>query len=240
MAKKEQGDGFWPRMIITMVVVVWAAILGGSWLGHRIVEKQRSGEEPSQALNIPTPRPRPWKTADPALQKEVDEQRAGATSQKSPTPTITASPLTSSPAVSPSPEPSPSPEASPQSRPDPSPSREEPKSAPRPTETPEATPVSASPEPASTPEDPVPTPAVASSGSYQLQFGAFSNEANARERAAQLAAQGQEVHIDEIHGEQGTFYRVRGGNFGAEGEAREQAERLRSLGVEVHVVGGGR
>ncbi len=98
----------------------------------------------------------------------------------------------------------------------------------------------ATPSPASVPEEPVPTPAVAASDPYQLQFGSFSNEANARERAEQLAAQGQEVHIDEIQTEQGVFYRVRGGVFNAEAEARNQAEHLRGLGVEVYVVGGGR
>lgn len=240
MAKKEQGDGFWPRIIITMVVVVWAAILGGSWLGHRIVEKQRGGEDTSQALNIPTPRPRPWKTADPALQKEVDEQRAGGAADRSPTPTITASPVTASPTASPAPAASPRPEASSEPPSDSSPTPEDSPPVPRPTESPEPTPVVATPSPASVPDEPVPTPAVAASDSYQLQFGSFSNEANARERAEQLVAQGQEVHIDEIQTEQGVFYRVRGGVFNAEAEARNQAEHLRGLGVEVYVVGGGR
>jgi len=240
MAKKEQGDGFWPRMIITMVVVIWAAILGGSWLGHRIVEKQRSGEDTSQALNIPTPRPRPWKTADPALQKEVEELRAGGSADRSPTPTITASPVTASPTASPDPASSPRPEVSPEFQPESSPAPRDSTPTPRPTESPEPTPVSATPSPTSAPEEPVPTPAVAASGSYQLQFGSFSNEANAQERADQLASQGQEVHIDEIRTEQGVFYRVRGGVFDAEAEARNQAEHLRGLGVEVYVVGDGR
>jgi cell division septation protein DedD len=239
MARKEQGDGFWPRIIITMVVVIWAAILGGSWLGHRIVEKQRSGEDTSQALNIPTPRPRPWKTADPAIQKEVDEQRAGGALERSPIPTITASPVKASPTAAAVPALSPSPEASPEPSFDSSPTPEASTPSPRPTERPQPTPVAAPPSP-SVPEEPVPTPAVAASDSYQLQFGSFSNEANARERAEQLLAQGQEVHIDEIQTEQGVFYRVRGGVFNAEAEARNQAEHLRALGVEVYVVGGRR
>jgi len=247
MAKKEQGDGFWPRMIITMVVVVWAAILGGSWLGHRIVEKQRSGEESSQALNLPTPRPRPWRTADPALQKEVDEQRAGVTrTGQSPTRTVTASPVAASPSPQASPdarpspdvEPSPAPEpsATPEARPEPSPEPRTPSPTPKAIERPKPTPVAESASPTPAPREPEPTPTAASAGSFQLQFGSFSSQENAQDLAGRLSSAGQEAHIDAVETERGTFYQVRGGIFHDESTARDQADRLRSSGIDVYVV----
>lgn len=243
MAKKEQGDGFWPRMIITMVVVIWAAILGGSWIGHKIVEKQRSGATASQELNIPSPRPKPWRTADPSLQQEIEEQRQGLSRPgQAPGRTVTASPVVApaSPRAKAAPvASSPSPAASTAATPEPKPTEQPEETAP---EKPSPTPVAAAPPaspkaPASPAGPPEPTPATqASSGSYQLQFGSFSKEEYARELATRLAAEGQEARIDTVQTGQGTFFRVRGGDFADESTARTQADRLRGAGIDVYVV----
>lgn len=244
MAKTEQSDGFWPRMIITMVVVTWAAILFGSWIGHKIVDKQRQGDTASQELNIPDPKPRPWRTADPRLQKELEDQRQGLDkSGKTPSRTVTASPVAAqaSPKAAQSPQAPESPQAAESPQAEESPDAEsspvaqaEPKPAVQtPAPTPEKT---AAPSPAASAEGPVPTPEANAAAGYQLQFGSFSKEEYAKELAEKLAAEGQDARIEAIQTENGTFYRVRGGDYSDETAARSQADRLRGAGIDVYVV----
>lgn len=240
MAKTEQGDGFWPRMIITMVVVTWAAILFGSWIGHKIVDKQRKGDTASQELNIPDPKPRPWRTADPKLQQELEDQRKGLDKGgRTPAKTVTASPVAAEPSpkadespkapVSPEAEASPAAESSPVAQAEPKPAAEPPTPTPAKTSAPP-------PSPAASSEAPAPTPEAGSAAGYQLQFGSFSKEEYAKELAEKLAAEGQDARIEAIETENGTFYRVRGGDYSDETAARSQADRLRGAGIDVYVV----
>ena len=40
MSKQERvNDGFYSKVIIAAVVVVWVSLVGGNWLGHYVVEK---------------------------------------------------------------------------------------------------------------------------------------------------------------------------------------------------------
>lgn len=239
MAKKEQNDGFWPRFVITLVVVVWVALVGGNWLGHFVISKVE--DNPSQAaadeLNIPSPRPKPWRTADPALQREIDEQRQGLSGEgsKKPAQVVTASPVPQKEDGEEKPKeqamatPAPKPEKKPAAE-KPAPPAEE--APPAPAATPETAESPAANEP------PEPTPAggpAAASSDYQLQFGSFSSEENARELARKLEAEGQTASVEAVQTDSGTVYRVSGGSYADESSAKAQADRLRGAGIDVYV-----
>ena len=92
--------------------------------------------------------------------------------------------------------------------------------------------------PEDSPEAPEPTPTSQAhgGGSYQLQFGSFSQEDYARELVDKLAREGQDARVETLQTDQGTFYRVRGGSFSDEGAARNQADKLRGSGLDAFVV----
>jgi cell division protein FtsN len=79
--------------------------------------------------------------------------------------------------------------------------------------------------------------AVVSQGRYLLQFGAFSNPANAERLKEQLNTQGQEAKVEKVESKTGVLYRVKGPSFDSAEEAERLARNLRTQSFQVFVVG---
>ena len=79
--------------------------------------------------------------------------------------------------------------------------------------------------------------AVVGEGQFLLQFGAFSDPANAERLKAQLHSQGQEAKVEEVESKAGVLYRVKGPNFDSAEEAERLGRNLRIQGFQVFVVG---
>lgn len=84
---------------------------------------------------------------------------------------------------------------------------------------------------------PVVGKAVVGEGRFLLQFGAFSNEANAERLKDQLNAQGQEAKVEIVESPTGVLYRVKGPSFETAEEAERLARNLRTQSFQVFVVG---
>lgn len=225
MGKHERSnDGFYSKIVIAGIVVVWVSLVGGNWLGHYIVEKGVLGKSKKQDY-APSrqQKPKPWITVDPAQQQELERLQNGSDSFfRRDRPATTPSPNASSP--------TPGPESSPAQAPD-------------------VPLVTASPveviEPAPTPvqardnlEDraPLPTPAEVSSGTYYLQFGSFNSRENATSMVDSLAAIGQEASVEEIETTNGKkVFRVRGGTYSEE-QARQQRDKLQDQNIQAFIV----
>ncbi len=84
------------------------------------------------------------------------------------------------------------------------------------------------------------TPAVKppskSSGSFRLQFGAFSDRQNAEDRVSELTDKGESVELEEVDTDEGRVFRVRGNAFERASEAQAAAESLKEKGIQVFVV----
>ncbi|MBI3929490.1 MAG: SPOR domain-containing protein [Armatimonadetes bacterium] len=231
MSRREKPrDGFLTKVIVATVVVIWVSLVGGNWLGHYIIEQGYIGGD-AKAVEfkaMPSPRPRPWVTVDPEIQKGLEEhiqkqaETSGTLPTPKPAPVTTATPLPES------------------ARADrvlpPAEGKAAAKNSPAEAAVPVPRPTSAIP--AEHPE-PTPTPeeiAASGDGSYSLQFGSFGSEENARRLADQLGQSGQKAMVEEIETENGKIYRVRGGSFTKEADAQGQAESLREKGIEVFIV----
>lgn len=84
------------------------------------------------------------------------------------------------------------------------------------------------------------TPAVgeaAVEGGFMLQFGAFTEKANAERLVSQLESQGQAANIEEVNSNTGVLYRVKGPVFESAEEAEKVARGLRTQSFQVFVVG---
>ncbi len=217
MSKQDRtNDGFYSKVIIAAVVVIWVSLVGGNWLGHYVVEKgllqgKEKGKKTSDEYRPATlQKPKPWISVDPSQQQEL-ERLQGTTREDSDalpvasatpdTPVVTASPVdmeTSAPA-------------------------------------PEVTPVT---EPSATPGAPTPTPADINDGStFHLQFGSFETRENAQALVDNLQAVGQQAEVEEFKGAGGKdLYRVRGGSFTSEEQARQQRDKLTEQQFKAFIV----
>lgn len=223
------SDGFWSKVLVASIVVIWVSLVAGNWLGNYAIEQGLFGKggESTEFKDMPDARPRPWMKADRAeqLQEEIDKQRAkltGAPKKPEPKETVTASPIPVKEVEAKKPEPKPEPSSEPVAEPTPVSLAE-----PEPKPEPESTPVSAAP-PAPTPE--------AATGPVELQFGSFANEDNAKELMAELEAKGQSARIEPIATEGGTVYRVRSNGYDGEEAAKAQAEKLKEQGIDAFLV----
>lgn len=74
--------------------------------------------------------------------------------------------------------------------------------------------------------------AIAQTGRYALQFGAYPTRTEAEEKMAQLKAQGLDVYLvkSNVPGK-GIFYRVRTGNFGSLAAAEQKGRQLKAQGT---------
>lgn len=79
--------------------------------------------------------------------------------------------------------------------------------------------------------------AVVGEGRFLLQFGAFSNPANAERLRDQLNNQGQEAKVEKVESKSGVLYRVKGPSFESAEEAERLARNLRTQSFQVFVVG---
>lgn len=235
MSRRERNpEGFWPKVMVATIVVIWVSLVAGNWLGNFLInklaehEKEEGGTTEFKEDLMRGARPRPWQKADPRLQEQLDKQRTRLTGDKPrpvPQEIVTASPIP--------------PDAKATATSTPTPTVKETEAP-----APEATPADVSvapaetPTPAETPSDPVPTPAVTpeSGGSVELQFGSFSSEENAKALIEDLASQGQNARIEAVPTESGTVYRVRGGGFDGTDEARSKADKLREQGIDAYIV----
>lgn len=204
MSKHERkNDGFYSKVIIAAIVVIWVSLVGGNWLGHYVVEKGYLGKSAKQEYR-PTvmQKPKPWINVDPAQQQELERLQGTTPSQPTPEP-VTASPTPSQeePAVTASPV----------------------EDLESPTPAPEITPI-ASPTEMGTP---TPTPADLQGGAtFHLQFGSFESRENAQALVDNLQAVGQEAEVEEFKADSGkVLFRVRGGNY-TEEQARQQRDKL--------------
>lgn len=204
MSKQERtNDGFYSKVIIAAIVVIWVSLVGGNWLGRWVVEKHllKADNKPREEYKPAVmQKPKPWISVDPAQQQEL-ERLQGA--EPAPSPEATATP---SPAASPEPVVTASPV----------------EDASSPAPAPEITPISA-PDPGA----PTPTPAdVSGAATYHLQFGSFESQENAQAMVDSLKAVGQEAQVEEFKSESGKdLYRVRGGQY-TEEQARQQRDKL--------------
>lgn len=227
MSRRERSqDGFWPKVMVATIVVIWVSLVAGNWLGNYAIGKLSGKEtEPTEFKQdlMRGARPRPWQKVDPKLQEEVERQRARLTGEKprpQPQEVVTASPVP------------PDAKATATSTPTPAATSEPP--------APEATPadvsVAPTPEQSETPAEPTPTPAAPTSDAVELQFGSFSSEENAKQLIDELSKQGQNARLEAVPTDNGTVYRVRGGGFTGEDEAKSQLEKLREQGIDAFVV----
>lgn len=240
MSRRERSpEGFWPKVMVATIVVIWVSLVAGNWLGNFLINKLAEQEKKEGKADTTTTefkqdlmrgaRPRPWQKADPKLQEELDKQRSRLTGEKlRPTPQeiVTASPVapdakataTSTPAPVEKETEAPAPEATPADV----------SVAPTPAETPRETPEA--------PSEPTPTPAAAETGAVELQFGSFSSEENAKALIQDLASQGQNARLEAVPTDKGTVYRVRGGGFNGTDDAKSRAEKLREQGIDAFIV----
>lgn len=218
MAKQERTkDGMYSKLIISAIVVIWVALVGGNWLGHYVVEKGLLGTSGQQEYRSSVQaKPKPWITVDPTQQQELERLQGGSGEARPPLST-------------PAPQTSASPEATPQEPP----ITASPVAVPEETPAPAVTPLLSTPAP--TQGDPVPTPAL-SEGTFHLQFGSFTSQENAQAMVDSLAAVGQQAEVEEIQASTGkSIYRVRGGVY-TEEQAREQRDKLREQNIQAFIV----
>jgi cell division protein FtsN len=225
MSKQDRSnDGFYSKVAIASVVVIWVSLVGGNWLGHYVVEKGLLHDKKKGQTATDEYRPasvqkvKPWITVDPAQQQELErlqgvqheaEERntAPVASATPDTPVVTASPVemeTTAPA-------------------------------------PEVTPLA---EPSATPGAPTPTPTevtsnseVRSNSTFHLQFGSFESRENAQALVDNLRAVGQEAEVEEFKGAGGKdLFRVRGGSYTSEEQARQQRDKLSEQQFKAFIV----
>ena len=218
MSKQDRtNDGFYSKVIIAAVVVVWVSLVGGNWLGHYVVEKDllkgkpTKGKKASDEYRPATlQKPKPWISVDPGQQQELERLQGADHQERDTLPAPSATPDT--PVVTASPV-------------------EMETSAPAP----EVTPMAA---PSATPGAPTPTPADVSNGStFHLQFGSFESRENAQALVDNLQAVGQEAEVEEFKGAGGKdLFRVRGGSFSSEEQARQQRDKLTEQQFKAFIV----
>ena len=218
MSKQDRtNDGFYSKVIIAAVVVIWVSLVGGNWMGHYVVEnhlldgkgkKGKSAAEEYRPASLQ--KPKPWISVDPGQQQEL-ERLQGTTHEETETLPV-ASSTPDSPVVTASPV-------------------EMETSAPAP----EVTPIA---QPPATPDAPTPTPAEASEGStFHLQFGSFESRENAQALVDNLQAVGQTAEVEEFKGAGGKdLFRVRGGSFTSEEQARQQRDKLTEQQFKAFIV----
>lgn len=233
MAKKQQSEGFWPRMVITLVVVVWIAVLGGNWLGRVIVEKEGSGESSSQTqMNMPVQKAKPWVNSGAELQKEVDQrssQGSGSADADADNPVVVAPVAPTAPdapATASTPEAAATKEAAIKQ-----PQSDELTEADRQRELEMLDDSDPLPTPAAG-NNPLPTPALQDKA-LVLQFGAFKDKNHASGIVSRLAAQGFAAEITPVKTESGNVYRVNSKPLSDVETARAKVEELKSLGFDV-------
>ena len=219
MSKQDRtNDGFYSKVIIAAVVVIWVSLVGGNWLGHYVVEKgllqkDKKGRSPSDQYRPATlQKPKPWISVDPAQQQEL-ERLQGTTHEENAAPTV----ASATPAAQDEPVVTASPVEMETSAP-----------------APEITPIA---EPSATPGAPTPTPADVSGGStFHLQFGSFESRENAQALVDNLQAVGQEAQVEEFKGAGGKdLFRVRGGAY-TEEQARQQRDKLSEQQFKAFIV----
>lgn len=217
MSKHDRtDDGFYSKVIIAAVVVIWVSLVGGNWLGHYVVEKgllqdKKKGKSASEEYRPASmQKPKPWISVDPGQQQELERLQGSSHEEKEPAPVASATP--EGPAVTASPV-------------------EMETSAPAPEVTPLA-------PPSATPGAPTPTPADVNDGStFHLQFGSFESRENAQALVDNLQAVGQEAEVEEFKGAGGKdLFRVRGGSFTSEEQARQQRDKLTEQQFKAFIV----
>lgn len=230
MSKSEPAkDGFYSKIFVSTIVVIWVSLVGGNWLGHYAVQKGLLGKnQKAEYKAMPNQKPKPWVTVDPKQVEAVEQMTgqknavqpvASETPEASSTPreVVTSTPIDQDDVLSPSP----SEEVKPT-----------PKVKVKPADAPSASPVALE-----TPgQPPEPTPAVAlSNHRFQLQFGSFSTQENAQRMADELARVGQPAKVEEIEAGHGKVFRVRGGSYSEE-EARLQRDKLKEQQIDAYIV----
>ena len=233
MSKNEPvKEGFYSKIFVSTIVVIWVSLVGGNWLGHYAVEKgllnkgkDKDKQKSAEYRSMPNQKPKPWVTVDPK-QVEAVEQLTG---QKNDIPA-------NSPSSSASPDASSTPSEIITSTPI---EQATPKASPTPRTTPKVVAASPTPiamdTPSPTPnEPPQPTPA-AGDQKYQLQFGSFSSRENAQRMADELTRVNQPATVEEIDAGHGKVFRVRGGAYSEE-EARLQRDKLREQNIDAYIV----
>lgn len=215
MSKQDRSnDGFYSKVVIASVVVIWVSLVGGNWLGHYVVEKGLLHDKKKIKTDEYRPasvqKVKPWITVDPAQQQELERLQGSREEQPE-----------SAPSASPTPE-APAETASPV---------EMETSAPAP----EVTPIA---EPTATPGAPTPTPAdIQGNTTFHLQFGSFESRENAQALVDNLQAVGQEAEVEEFKGAGGKdLFRVRGGSYTSEEQARQQRDKLSEQQFKAFIV----
>ena len=232
MARRDNPrDGFFSKVLVATIVVIWVALVGGNWIGHLAIQSGVLGKTEDVKFKVNEPRPKPWVTVDARIQKEL-ERSTGMTPKADVTPaTPTEAPsvsLTSTP-LEPTGEPTPLAETTPAT-----PELRTPQAPPATPAAPE--PPAATPLDEQTPTAPEATPALTTgSGEFQLQFGSFGSQENAQRLADELKRKGQQARVEEIRTANGPVFRVRGGTY-SESAAHEQMEKLKGQNVDAYIV----
>ena len=213
MSKQDRSnDGFYSKVIIAAIVVIWVSLVGGNWLGHYVVEKGVLGQSAKQEYRPATlQKPKPWISVDPSQQQELERLQGAEPSQATPAqPKESASPVAEAPVVTASPI----------------------DELASPTPAPEITPIVAP-----TPGAPTPTPTdVSSAATFHLQFGSFESRENAQAMVDNLQAVGQDAQVEEFKSESGKeLFRVRGGAY-TEEQARQQRDKLSEQQFKAFIV----
>ncbi|MCL5037352.1 MAG: SPOR domain-containing protein [Chloroflexi bacterium] len=253
-------DGFWAKLVIATVIVLWLSLVVGNWLGHYLVEKGFLGQniklsDGKMAESRPSYSPIPLRNTEGAapvynprnfgstvpIKKETPTSEASPSEEKTPTPAET----------------TPSPEASPSLTPKPAETvskTQKASEAPEPekvTNTVQKTPEAPPPPPPKEervkkePEKPAQLPKPvetqqAETGPeslFTLQMGAFTDRGNADELAGQLKGKGYSVHTVSVKQGDKDVFKIQVGTFKDRTSAEDQQGKLRSQGFDSIIVG---
>ncbi|MBQ7503110.1 SPOR domain-containing protein [bacterium] len=221
MAAHQQGGGsYWPRMILTYLIAIWAFIVLGCWLGQQAIEKYLSEDKVSIETSIEKSSATPWKHDASEQQKEIDGVDDSLNTDDSAgdvlTPVAAAQPEEGGAKTSEAPAAPASPSQAP---------AEVSAAAAPPSEAPAA---EAAPEAKA--EEPAPEPQ-----GCELIFGSFEIEENAQAELEKAEKEGVKCRIVVIPVEKGNVYRVVSESFATVREAEDKKDYLNSIGFDTYI-----
>ena len=221
MAAHQQGGGsYWPRMILTYLIAIWAFIVLGFWLGNQAVEKYFSEDKVSIETSIEKASAKPWVHDASEQQKEIDGVDDSLKADDSAGDILTPVTAESDNGKNTPPAPSASPTADGASA-----ASETAAAAAAPAAAP-----AAEPEPQTKTEEAAPEPQ-----GCELIFGSFEIQENAEAEMEKAEREGVKCRIVTIPIEKGTVYRVVSEPFASVREAEEKKDYLNSMGFDAYI-----
>lgn len=220
MAAHQQGGGsFWPRMILTYLIAIWAFIVLGFWLGNQAVEKYFSEDKVSIETSIEKASAKPWIHDASEQQKEIDGVDDSLKTDEDAGDILTPVSAESDNGRNTAPAPSASPSAAGAS----AASKAEAAAAASAAAPAETAPQTKTEETAPEPQG------------CELIFGSFEIQENAEAEMEKAEKEGVKCRIVTIPIEKGTVYRVVSEPFASVREAEDKKDYLNSMGFDAYI-----